>query len=508
MKKISQISWKRYLESAEGQATLDLFTSVCNNPSADDVLALAKRFDPQFFTNMGVREMAAAKKVIKIFIDQISEIAAHHQVTDQEEFDYLYVDLISGFSGVAPDTTDTVPESTFRRILADNIFITTVLYCYFPQFCIPNFYPMQFGLLKQMAEDNGIELPAVPQKNRYWDRNMYYLDLCDTLREFAADNGIQSMAELCTFLYGDQLPLLREALEESAGSTQLPQAAQVWMISGNYGEAERDMGFGFWQANAEVKRGDILLFYEKSPVKAINAIWRAETDGCYDPFFYYSSYTYIGHKTPVAPISCEELRTHAYFSQHPFVTGNFENGKDKRFNSEDYSQLLAMLAAKGFDCSALPALKAHEAPSDIDFSEKEAAVHKYLVLPLLESMGWTEANGHVLNQVVQHVGRGETRTNGRTDISLHPYGPEMKMAKVVIEEKYWMKNEAEKKETFDQGASYARLSEAKTFVICDKAQIIVFPKKKDSFAFDKAITFYWDEMPNPDKFNELRKLLS
>ena len=123
-------------------------------------------------------------------------------------------------------------------------------------------------------------------------------------------------------------------------------------------------------------------------------------------------------------------------------------------------------------------------------------------------MGWTEENGDILNQVTLHVGHGDTEKKGRTDISLHPYGANNKKAKVVIEEKYWMKNEAEIAETFDQGISYAKLQEATVCVLCDKSQIIVYPKQKDGFQIEKNIVFYWDEMSNPDKFNALKKLLS
>ena len=123
-------------------------------------------------------------------------------------------------------------------------------------------------------------------------------------------------------------------------------------------------------------------------------------------------------------------------------------------------------------------------------------------------MGWTEEQGDILNQVTLHLGRGNAEKKGRTDISLHPYGENMKKAKVVIEEKYWMKNEAEIAETFDQGVSYAKLQEASVCVLCDKCQIIVYPKQKDGFNIEKNIVFYWDEMSNPDKFNELKKLLS
>ena len=207
-------------------------------------------------------------------------------------------------------------------------------------------------------------------------------------------------------------------------------------------------------------------------------------------------------------ISLQELLQHPYFKEHKLIHKNFQGGSGWPLNSEDYNQLKQIWANKGYDIKSLPKLKAHEAPKDIDYTEKEAAVHKYQVLPLLKDMGWTEENGDIQNQVTLHVGHGDAEKKGRTDISLHPYGPNNKKARVVIEEKYWMRNEADISETFEQGISYANLQEATICVLCDKCQIIVYPRQKDGFKKEKCFVFYWDEMSNPDKFNELKKLLS
>ena len=49
------------------------------------------------------------------------------------------------------------------------------------------------------------------------------------------------------------------------------------------------MNHGLWQANQFTSKGDVLLFYEKSPVKKLNAVWTALEDGVVDPFFHYYS---------------------------------------------------------------------------------------------------------------------------------------------------------------------------------------------------------------------------
>ena len=72
-----------------------------------------------------------------------------------------------------------------------------------------------------------------------------------------------------------------------------------------------------------------------------------------------------------------------------------------------------------------------------------------------------------------------------------------------------MENEIQIEETFIQGASYANLQKANVLVLCDKYQIIVYPIGCDNdFHSHRRIVFYWDEMSHPDKFNELKKLLT
>ena len=56
---------------------------------------------------------------------------------------------------------------------------------------------------------------------------------------------------------------------------------------------------GFWQSNPLTSKGDILVFYEKSPVKKLNSVWTALEDGFVDPFGHYYSFSYIGNKIEI-----------------------------------------------------------------------------------------------------------------------------------------------------------------------------------------------------------------
>lgn len=56
MKKISQINWKRYKESESGKEAIALFEKICGSEcTMEEVYAIAKRFNPEFFKNTSKR---------------------------------------------------------------------------------------------------------------------------------------------------------------------------------------------------------------------------------------------------------------------------------------------------------------------------------------------------------------------------------------------------------------------------------------------------------------------
>lgn len=72
-----------------------------------------------------------------------------------------------------------------------------------------------------------------------------------------------------------------------------------------------------------------------------------------------------------------------------------------------------------------------------------------------------------------------------------------------------MKNEHEIHDNFVQGRSYAKWGNAKVLVLCDMRQILVYLRDKNNkFNENNPIQFSWIDMENPDKFKELKKLLS
>ena len=325
-----------------------------------------------------------------------------------------------------------------------------------------------------------------------------------------------SASEFCAYIYDYELPVIQEELENEDKSEMPEYPRQAWILVGNYGEAEKDMKFGFWQANEFTEKGDLMLFYEKSPVKKMNAIWIAQEKGIVDPFFFYYSNTYIGNKISIPDnqaISFADFKNSEYFKNRDkkgnFVSKNFQDVSGWPVTTDDYKEIKRMLNEKGFDVGVLPCL--YEPTKIGDFLiELENDVSEKLLIPLLEQMGW-KINIDFKREVEFHAGRGKTgfSSDKRPDFCLHISEKNGDIeAKVIIEVKKYMKNDKEIHDNFIQGRSYAKWGNAQTFVLCDEKKILVYQRDNNySFTENKFIKFSWNDMETNEKYNELKKLL-
>ena len=111
-------------------------------------------------------------------------------------------------------------------------------------------------------------------------------------------------------------------------------------------------------------------------------------------------------------------------------------------------------------------------------------------------------------QVVEKLGLPQKK---RPDFLLHivETKDDIEATKVAIEVKRHMKNEKEIHENFKQGRSYAKWGAAEVLMICDMIRIRVYQRnKKNRFEETDYTEFSWNDTENPDKFAELKKLLS
>ena len=90
MKKISKTTWNRYKESAEGKEVMALFERIISpESSAEEILEIAKRFDPQFFNNSSKKDMARLAENLDFFLNALGDILSDKNIKFESGEDYV-----------------------------------------------------------------------------------------------------------------------------------------------------------------------------------------------------------------------------------------------------------------------------------------------------------------------------------------------------------------------------------------------------------------------------------
>lgn len=489
----NQYTWNLYKNSPDGQKAIKEFEEASDEVSEID---LVFKYNPRIKLWL---DNSKAKGLIADFCESmwcnnIVEFPDNERPISLKEAKGKYLETIDG--GLSEEGESIIPPNDYSSMLNNIVWISFLMYYFSSEFYFPYIFVYRSFDLYKIADMFEIALPAIPKKSDYKARCIYYWELCEVFYQFRIENKL-SPAELCAFLYDFAPNYVSKEI------TEIPQPAQAWFIGGKTDPRETVLDFTFWQANPETKKGDILIHYETSPISAITCLWIAQTDGVIDPFFHYYSNTYISDKIDIPHITLKELQVDEYFSKHPLIRKKFQGVNGWPMSSEDYSELLRIIKAKGFDTSTLPKLYAPTLPKNIEIG-CEHDVEKLLLEPLLNAMEWYE-NKDFIRQLPIHAGRGHRIF---PDYVLHYNNkPNEEKAKVLIEAKLYMKNNLEIEAAFLQARSYARLLESSAIVLCDKQCLIVY-EKKQSFDRDNYKKYYWGQLESPDLFNELKNKLN
>lgn len=172
----------------------------------------------------------------------------------------------------------------FSGILA---YYSTMLAIEAPEQYIPYYYKWNFNVLQIITDTFGIDLPEIPKKADYEGRFFYFGDICAALHEFRKQNHL-SPYELCAFLY-DYAPKCIGGVS-SYIITDLPEPHSAFFIGGSKDDlflSDEGNTITPWQCNPETRAGDMIVMYLRTPVSAVDSIWRSCSVGFIDPFFYY-----------------------------------------------------------------------------------------------------------------------------------------------------------------------------------------------------------------------------
>lgn len=486
-------NWLDYKEGIRGKSAISAFEKAASpDVTLEEQIKLIKQYDPNYIENSVENDIERLSKTLDDFYKDLGSFTFSELPTTIKEA----TDFYEGYICMLHDS--------YKVGVGLNLHITLNLYALCPNYFFPNLFVVNFIALQRFFDKYDLSLPEIPSRTNWKERCLYYAKVNEVVYQFRIDNEL-SPAELCALMFDYS----QRHVEQS--ETLLPEPSQAWLIGGTSGDGEKDADYRFWQANPDTKRGDILIHYEKYPTKAITAVWRAEENGIVDPFFWYYSNTYAGHKIEVPQITLDELKKDEFFKNPNSPVGklinkNFQGVNGWTVSGDDYKHFLDIWKEKGCDISQLPKLYAPELPEHITL-KVEKDVSNNLLVPMLEAMGWQKGVDYD-DEVPFKAGRGSAK---RPDFCLHLTGKgEYKEAKVVIECKYYMKNNKEVEANFKQGLSYAKWGNAQVLVLCDKEQILVYVRHNGSFDRNKFKKFYWGEVMggNSDKFNELKKILS
>ncbi|HQV67564.1 MAG TPA: hypothetical protein PLO48_12190 [Saprospiraceae bacterium] len=492
--KLNKFLWENYKETENAKQIIELF----KNGSSIDILN-------SFNTKSHQEQIDSA-----CFIDDLCNCLVSPILPTEincEKAEMFFEELIT--TGFTLKYNDEEELDVYRQdeinLLGWIEIISTWLFFTFPDFFKPYFFKTKFQLLTQIADAFDIEIPEVPLRRYKAERIKYYWKLCNVFLKFQDDNGMNSY-EFCAFLY-DFAP--KYISQNQNIGIELPKPTQVWLVGGD--QSGNDFNFldnyqegdtSFWQGNVDTKRGDIIIMYCLAPRSCIHSIWRATKDGIADPFFHFYSSFEISEGIKVEPISINELKSDEYFSKHPLVRKNLQGVSGYSFTNEDYKRIQYLLEKKGAKSCLLPQLYSPSFNSNNKLkNERDVEIH--LIEPFLKELGYSEH--HWQRQLAVRMGRGERNFPDYAFLTKKEKNYEM--ASMLIEAKYWIKNNKELEETFKQVYSYGLRLSAKVIVIADKDAIWIYEKINESFDRTKYIKKFWKEIEQADEFASIKRII-
>ncbi len=471
--------WNFYKISDNGKQAIDLF-----NPETEDLeksitelFVYAKQWgvDDNSGTVLWCYDQFTANFTTDGFDEKLKDISREVFAEFVENF---YVEEVD-FSGDEVKYTGRViaPKEDYRW--KANIIDMLSIYLYYNfDFFKPIFNKLRFDIIQQNCDALGLDLPPIPRSKDYKDYLMYYYDICEAFKAFQ-DKYELSDAEFCACLY-DYAPMLVDDKQVS----EMPKPVNVWLTGASGGDFDilDELGQGdnsgnpslVWACNERTKRGDIVVIYCLSPRSYIHSIWRARTDGIFNPFDYYHCRVNVCEDVKIPPITSKELKADPYFSQVPIVRKNLQGIKGTELTAQDYSELILFVKQKGGDISTLP--KLFES-GKVNFGELkiEKDVEEKILIPFLEKIGYTSDDWS--RQLSQKAGLKEKAI---PDFVFFPRGEKhFENAPMLIEAKYDMSLITEQQKAFAQALSYSRMLRSSIMGICDKERIILYTVNND-----------------------------
>ena len=374
-------------------------------------------------------------------------------------------------------------------------YFSTSLAAEIPDLFTPYYFKYNFNVLEKIAQEFKIELPPIPIKKDYEGRFYYYGEICGAFLDFREKHNM-SPYELCAFLY-DFAPKYIGGVD-SYIIKDLPESKCAYFIGGSKDDCfltNNPEEIACWQCNPDTMAGDMIVMYLRSPVSAIDSIWRSVSVGFNDPFFYYYRCTYISRPCKINRISKKVLGQDPVFRELPIVKKNMQGINGVELYPSVYNHLLDLVK------SDLPRFAVVEDSDNLSISREKDVEHQ-LIKPLLAKLGYSETDYR--QQLYIEIGNHNHALI--PDFVIHPIVSKgHQFAAYLIEAKYSIATTKLLEEAKTQARGYAKLLDAKYSVIASKEGIWI-TSREDDYSKD-ILSFSWAELQNADNFHMVFALL-
>ena len=418
--------------------------------------------------------------------DNIDEAQVQEDI--DEIFNVYYQRLLEEFG------TD---KNVFEVFTGEIEGCTTDYSLFNPGIFVPYYFFSNYNVLSMIADTFGVQLSELPKKSDYKARTWHYANLCKAFYRFRKDNHL-SYYEFCAFLYDFAPRYIGGIGSYIIEDIPAPKAAFFIGGGGDNADAEAENNpdeITHWQCSPDTRAGDMIVMYLRTPISAISSIWRSQSVGFIDPFFYYYRCTFIGspHKVPRIPI--KEIKTDPILGKMPIVAKNMQGINGVELRPSEYNYIV--------DRSEIDAPKLEYAVpgSNMDY-ENEKEVEEKLIKPLLKRLGYLEQD--YVQQMYIEIGNHN-----------HALIPDFVLEPVtsgghysgftIIEAKRSIKIDKQLNETKTQARSYAKLLGTRYAVIASMEKVWVTSAKDDytQSIFEES----WDALSDADVFYGLEKLI-
>lgn len=343
-------------------------------------------------------------------------------------------------------------------------------------------------------ESNYLPLPA---KSDYKGRVWHYANICKALYSFRIENGL-TLYELCAFLY-DFAPKYIGGIS-SYIIKDLPTPKSAYFIGGdgrNEDAVAEDnpQNITRWQCSPDTRAGDMIVMYLRTPISAISSIWRAQSVGFIDPFFWYYRMTYIGIPIKIQRIPLPQIKADVIFGKMWIVKKNMQGINGVELMPSEYNHIVDLAGQE------IPRLEYVMEVGDDEYPN-EKAVEEKLIKPLLKKMGYSE--NEYMQQMYIEIGNHNHALI--PDFVLKPQRSNgHQSGYAIIEAKRSIKNAKQLEDAKGQVRSYAKQLRAKYSAVASMEKICVMSSQDDYT--EEIFSETWGSLSDSDTLYRLKKLL-